>query len=210
MKWYAQIFFSISALMLCAGSAFAAGDFGIDLGADISGYSHEQQDEHTVELFRMYEVKPAAPHPDFDTYAVDTYDGKIIRIMASSPDDYTPDAQKTLAVYKKIREELTKKYGEPVFVQNEIEEAGEDLQEYLVVNDGVEALEWSFSGGDGEPGSVYVFLAGVEDEKGEWATYCTVYTESKDYQGIADRMRQISDMEESGGEEDSESEQAEE
>ncbi len=191
MKWVEALFFMFLSVMFLHGPVHAAGDFGIELGADIERYRHVRRDEHTVELFKMYEVQPETPHPDFDTYAVDTYDGKIIRIMASSPDDHTRTGETTLKVYKKICGELTKKYGDPGFVLNEIEEYGEDFLEYLVINDGVEALEWTFSGDGDEPGAVYVFLAGVEDEKGEYATYCTVYTESRDYQRIAYKVQHI-------------------
>ncbi len=191
MKLFAALMLLGLNMLLYAGSASGAGEFGLELGDDIDRYRHEQQAEHTVERFCMYEVSPETPHPDFDTYAVDTYDGKIIRIMASSPDDYSKTGEKTLAVYKKIRDYLKKKYGEPAFVFSDVEDAGEELQEYLVMNDGVEVMEWTFGSGTEEPGSVYVYLAGVENEKGEYATYCTVYTESRDYQGIADRMRQM-------------------
>ncbi len=192
MKSFAALILLCLNMSLVAGTAYGAGEFGFELGDAIEKYRHEQQEEHTVERFKMYEVVPETPHPDFDTYAVDTYDGRIIRIMASSPDDPSKTGENTLKVYKKIRDELKRKYGEPVFVSSEVEDAGEELQEYLVINDGVEVMEWGFGSGPDEPGSVYIYLAGVENEKGEYATYCTVYTESRDYQGIADRMRRMS------------------
>ncbi len=190
MKLAYSLVFFLCCLLSVSFRAAGAGCFGLELGETVDKYEHGQQAVHEAENLKMYEVRPGAPDADFDTYAVDAYDGKIIRIMASSPDDYSPKAENTLKVYKKLRSELTRLYGRPGFSFDDIDEANEDLLEYLFSNDGIEVLEWSFMDRQSDIGSIYVFLSGVEDEQGKLASYCTMYMESRDYASISDKIRQ--------------------
>ena len=140
----------------------------------------------------MYEVTPPAPDARFDTYAVDTFKGRIIRIMASSSDDLSAEGTATLEVLHSLKEELVAKYGEPSLNVEDVEDAGSDLRGYLADEGGMEVLEWIFpvSGAADGPGAVYVFLAGSETEGGKQASYCTLYMESRDYPTISDQAEQ--------------------
>ena len=192
MRWISCLAASLCCFLGVSSHALGAGCFGLELGGDIRNYAHEPQAVREIDRLKVFEVKPASPDVDFDTYAVDTFDGRIIRIMASSPDDGTSGAEHTLKVYKKLRRELTKVYGDPHFAFDDIDEASEDLLDYLVSNDGVEVLEWTFAERQEEGiGAIYVFLSGIEDEKGTQASYCTLYMESQDYAAISDRIRQM-------------------
>jgi hypothetical protein len=148
----------------------------------------------------MYEVTPPQPDSRFDTYAVDTHHGRIVRIMASSVDDRTPDAAHTLAVLRDLKQTLVERYGSPSLVLSEIEDAGDELRDHLVDEGGMEVLEWDFVQEKPEGlGAVYVFLAGAVDESGAGASYCTLYMESPDYAELSEEARL---HEESGGQMD--------
>jgi len=172
--------------------AFAAGAFGIELGSDIEQYSHEKQPASERQELRMFELTPPAADPRFDTYAVDTFRGRIIRIMASSPDDASADASATLEVFHSLKSELREHYGEPALSMDEVEDAGDDLRGYLTDEGGIEVLEWNFPDRKAdEPGAVYVFLAGAENGDGTQASYCTLYMESPEYPVISEQLRQM-------------------
>lgn len=180
-----------SALFLaCAPSAHAAGAFGFELGENIRTY---QQDAKAIVMrheLEMFELVPPKPDPRFDTYAVDAHKGRIVRIMASSPDDRTPDAQNTLGILGELKQELMERYGSPSLNMGEVADAGDELLAHLVDEGGLEVLEWDFveKREDGL-GAVYVFLAGAEDEQGRKASYCTMYMESPDYAELSEAAR---------------------
>lgn len=177
-------------LLACASSAHAVGAFGIELGADIGNYQHADEPvviRHELELF---ELTPPKPDPRFDTYAVDTHKGRIIRIMASSADDNTPGAEATLDTLNALKEELLTRYGKPSLNREEIANAEDGLLAYLVDEGGLEVLEWNFAEHRGKGlGAVYVFLAGAEDVKGVQSSYCTFYLESPDYADLSEASR---------------------
>ena len=182
----------LSAVLLAAGSipAQAAGVFGIELGSDIGAYSHDAQAVFVRHELKMFELVPPAPDTRFDTYAVDTHKGRIVRIMASSPDDSTLDAEATLSVLRGLKQELIADYGTPSMAMGEVEDAGDELLAHLVDEGGLEVLEWDCleNRTDGL-GAVYVFLAGAEDENGRRASYCTLYLESQDYAELSETAR---------------------
>jgi hypothetical protein len=185
-----------SAILTCAialtfaPSAHAAGAFGMELGEHVRNYVQDTKPVFTRHELKMFEVAPPKPDPRFDTYAVDTHKGRIIRIMASSPDDRTPDAQSTLAVYGSLKQELMQSYGEPSLNMGEVADAGDELLAHLVYEGGLEVLEWDFVDGNNDGlGAVYVFLAGAEDEQGVQASYCTLYMESPDYAELSEAAR---------------------
>ena len=185
-----------------AARALAAGAFGIELGADVAQYAHGSQPVSERWQLRMYEITPPSPDSRFDTYAVDTYQGRIIRIMASSPDDASVDGASTLNVLENLKQELERRYGEPSLSLDDVEDAGDDLRGYLADEGGLEVLEWNFADeekkGD-RPGAVYVFLAGSETEKGVQATYCTLYLESPEYPALSDQAGQMENQQNDGG-----------
>ncbi|MBQ3892385.1 MAG: hypothetical protein ACQGQP_04230 [Desulfovibrio sp.] len=192
MRWIPCFAASLCCFLGISSQALGAGCFGLELGGDIRDYAHAPQAVREIDRLKVFEVEPGSPDADFDTYAVDTFDGRIIRIMASSSDDRTSGAEHTLKVCKKLRQELTKAYGDPHFAFDDIDEANEDLLEYLVSNDGVEVLEWTFAERSEKGiGAIYVFLSGIEDENGRPASYCTLYMESPDYAAINDAIRQL-------------------
>ncbi|WP_273522838.1 hypothetical protein [Mailhella massiliensis] len=186
---YMQPAFFVAVFCFCkAACALGAGAFGLELGSDIDRYGHEARPVSERWELRMYEVTPPSPDARFDTYAVDTFQGRIIRIMASSADDPSAEASKTLDVFESLKPELMEKYGEPSLNVEDVEDAGSDLRSYLVDEGGMEVLEWTFSAtasSDG-PGAVYVFLAGSETDDGKQASYCTLYMESPEYPAISD------------------------
>lgn len=185
-----------------AARALAAGAFGIELGADVAQYAHGSQPVSERWQLKMYEITPPSPDSRFDTYAVDTYQGRIIRIMASSPDDASVDGASTLNVLENLKQELESRYGEPSLSLNEVEDAGDDLRGYLADEGGLEVLEWNFAGEEKKadrPGAVYVFLAGSETEKGAQATYCTLYLESPEYPALSDQAGQMENQQGDGG-----------
>ncbi len=194
----------IRTLLMCAlcvfsgtASAAAAGAFGIELGSDISRYSHSETPVSERWQIRVYEITPPSPDARFDTYAVDTFQGKIIRIMASSPDDPSADAAATLNMLEGLKDELISRYGEPSLNMEEVADAGDDLRGYLADEGGLEVVEWNFAGAAASadrPGAVYVFLAGADTGHGQ-ASYCTLYLESRDYPAVSDKADQ---MEQSG------------
>ncbi|WP_418765852.1 hypothetical protein [Mailhella sp.] len=201
MKYIPTVLFTTWLALCGAASAFAAGAFGLELGADVSQYAHGEKPVSERWQLSMYEVTPPSPDSRFDTYAVDTYQGKIIRIMASSPDDVSVDGAATLGVLESLKDELEKRYGEPSLSLDEVEDAGDDLRGYLADAGGLEVLEWNFSDADKKadrPGAAYVFLAGSETDGGGQATYCTLYLESPDYPALSDQAEQ---MERQNGEE---------
>ena len=173
-----------------APSAYAAGAFGMELGEQVSSYAQEAKPVFVRDELEMFEVTPPRPDARFDTYAVDTHKGRIIRIMASSPDDRTPDAQSTLVVLSSLKQELIERYGDPALSMGEVADAGDELLAHLVYEGGLEVLEWDFveQREDGL-GAVYVFLAGAEDEQGNQASYCTLYMESPDYAELSEAAR---------------------
>lgn len=194
MKYIRTVLFL--ALFVFSGvcPAFAAGAFGIELGADVNRYAHGSQPVSERWQLKMYEITPPSPDSRFDTYAVDTYQGKIIRIMASSPDDTSEDGASTLGVLEDLKGELEKRYGEPSLSLDDVEDAGDDLRSYLADEGGLEVLEWNFSGADRKedrPGAVYVFLAGSETDAGAQASYCTLYLESPEYPAVSDQAGQM-------------------
>ncbi len=204
MKYIRTVLFSALFVLFGAAPVFAAGAFGLELGADLSGYEHGAQPVSERWQLKMYEVTPPSPDSRFDTYAVDTFQGRIIRIMASSPDDPSENGASTLGVLESLKDELVKKYGEPSLNLEDIEDAGDDLRGYLADEGGLEVLEWNFAGAGNDadrPGAAYVFLAGSETDAGKQTSYCTLYLESEEYPSISD---QASQMEQSG-----EAEQAE-
>ena len=174
---YMQAAFFVAVFCFCkAACALGAGAFGLELGSDIDRYGHEARPVSERWELRMYEVTPPSPDARFDTYAVDTFQGRIIRIMASSADDPSAEASKTLDVFESLKPELMEKYGEPSLNVEDVEDAGSDLRSYLVDEGGMEVLEWTFSAtasSDG-PGAVYVFLAGSETDDGKQARRCSV------------------------------------
>ena len=173
-----------------APSAHAAGAFGMELGEQVSSYAQEAKPVFVRDELEMFEVIPPQPDARFDTYAVDTHKGRIIRIMASSPDDRTPDAQSTLAVLSSLKQELIERYGDPALSMGEVADAGDELLAHLVYEGGLEVLEWDFVDGKNDGlGAVYVFLAGAEDEQGVQASYCTLYMESPDYAELSEAAR---------------------
>ncbi len=177
-------------LLLPAGAGHAAAVFGVELGDDIDRYRFESPAVSVRHELKMYEVVP--PHPDsrFDTYAVDTHHGRIVRIMASSVNDRTPDAMHTLAVLRDLKQSLMERYGPPSLALGEIEDAGDELRDHLVDEGGMEVLEWDFvQERPEELGAVYVFLAGTVDENGTGASYCTLYMESPDYAELSEEAR---------------------
>lgn len=173
-----------------APSAHAAGAFGMELGEQVRAYVHEAKPVFVRDELEMFEVAPPQPDARFDTYAVDTHKGRIIRIMASSPDDRTSDAQATLAVLSSLKQELMERYGDPALSMGEVADAGDELLAHLVYEGGLEVLEWDFVERQEEGlGAVYVFLAGAEDEQGVQASYCTLYMESPDYAELSEAAR---------------------
>ena len=177
--------------MLLAGtSAHAAGAFGVELGEHIHTYAPEAEAVFTRHELQMYELVPPKVDARFDTYAVDTHNGRIIRIMASSADDRTEGAEASLAVLDSLQQELIALYGPPSLSMGEIADAGSELLAHLVDEGGLEVLEWDFlEKRDDGLGAVYVFLAGAEDEKGGQASYCTLYLESPDYAELSETAR---------------------
>ncbi len=194
----------IRTFLMCAlcvfsgtGSAAAAGAFGIELGSDVGLYRHAETPVSERWQISMYEITPPSPDARFDTYAVDTFQGKIIRIMASSPDDPSADASATLNTLEGLKDELIARYGEPSLNMEEVADAGDDLRGYLADEGGLEVVEWNFAGASTDkPGAVYVFLAGSDTGHGQ-ASYCTLYLESRDYPAVSDMADQ---MEQRGGE----------
>lgn len=188
---YTGVFLSCALLFFSgAASASAAGFFGVELGAGIERYAHSPEPVSERQELKMYEITPPAPDARFDTYAVDTYRGNIIRIMASSPDDVTAEGTRTLEVLDSLKEELVAAYGTPSLCLEEVEDAGSELRGYLVDEGGLEVLEWNFADAGNKkdaPGAVYVFLAGSEKDNGEQASYCTLYMESTDYPSVSDQ-----------------------
>lgn len=185
-----------SAFLACAltfafaPSAQAAGAFGLELGEHVRTYAQGAKPVFVRDELEMFEVAPPKPDARFDTYAVDTHKGRIIRIMASSPDDRTPDAQSTLAVLSSLKQELMERYGDPALSMGEVADAGDELLAHLVYEGGLEVLEWDFVERQEEGlGAVYVFLAGAEDELGVQASYCTLYMESPDYAELSEAAR---------------------
>ena len=186
---YMQAAFFVAVFCFCkAACALGAGAFGLELGSDIDRYGHEARPVSERWELRMYEVTPPSPDARFDTYAVDTFQGRIIRIMASSADDPSAEASKTLDVFESLKPELMEKYGEPSLNVEDVEDAGSDLRSYLVDEGGMEVLEWTFSAtasSDGT-GALYVFLPGSATDDGNQASYCTLYMESPEYPAISD------------------------
>lgn len=190
MKYVRMFLFFAGLFFSAAASASAAGAFGVELGTDIGRYMHSPEPVSERQELRMYEITPPSPDARFDTYAVDTFRGTVIRIMASSPDDATAEGTKTLEVFESLKDELIARYGTPSLCLEEVEDAGNELRGYLADEGGLEVLEWNFAvaGKDADtPGAVYVFLAGSEKENGEQASYCTLYMESADYPAISDQ-----------------------
>ena len=179
-----------ASLLLAGTSAHAAGAFGIELGEHIRTYAPEAKAVFIRHELQMYELMPPQADARFDTYAVDTHNGRIIRIMASSADDRTPVAEASLAVLDSLQQELIARYGTPSLSMGEIADAGDELLAHLVDEGGLEVLEWDFleKKEDGL-GAVYVFLAGTEDEEGRQASYCTLYLESPDYAELSEAAR---------------------
>ena len=179
-----------ASLLLAASPAYAAGAFGIELGEHIRTYAPAAEAVFTRHELKMYELVPPQADARFDTYAVDTHNGRIIRIMASSADDRTPGGEHSLAVLDSLQQELIARYGTPSLSMGEIADAGDELLAHLVDEGGLEVLEWDFleKRVDGL-GAVYVFLAGAEDEKGGQASYCTLYLESPDYAELSEAAR---------------------
>ena len=179
-----------ASLLLAGTSAHAAGAFGVELGEHIRTYAPSAEAVFTRHELQMYELVPPQADPRFDTYAVDTHNGRIIRIMASSADDRTPGAEASLAVLDSLQQELIALYGTPSLSMGEIADAGSELLAHLVDEGGLEVLEWDFlEKRDDGLGAVYVFLAGAEDEKGGQASYCTLYLESPDYAELSEAAR---------------------
>ena len=185
-----------SAVLACAmtlafaPSAHAAGAFGMELGEQVRPYVQDARPVFVRHELEMFEVHPPQPDARFDTYAVDTHKGRIIRIMASSPDDRTPDAHATLEVLSSLKQELMDRYGDPALSMGEIADAGDELLAHLVYEGGLEVLEWDFvERREDGLGAVYVFLAGAEDEQGVQASYCTLYMESPDYAELSEAAR---------------------
>ena len=136
-----QAAFFVAVFCFCkAACALGAGAFGLELGSDIDRYGHEARPVSERWELRMYEVTPPSPDARFDTYAVDTFQGRIIRIMASSADDPSAEASKTLDVFESLKPELMEKYGEPSLNVEDVEDAGSDLRSYLVDEGGMEVL----------------------------------------------------------------------
>ena len=185
-----SVLLSAAVLLCCAAPAHAAGAFGIELGDSIHSYRHDAKAAVVRHELSMFELTPPKPDPRFDTYAVDTFQGRIVRIMASSPDDRSADAQASLAVLGGLKQELMERYGNPSLSMGEVADAGDELLAHLVDEGGLEVLEWDFveKREDGL-GAVYVFLAGAEDEKGAQASYCTLYMESPDYAELSEAAR---------------------
>ena len=190
-----------SALLACAmtlafaPSAHAAGAFGMELDEQARPYVQDARPVFVRHELEMFEIRPPKPDARFDTYAVDTHKGRIIRIMASSPDDRTPDAHATLEVLSSLKQELMERYGDPALSMGEIANAGNELLAHLVYEGGLEVLEWDFiERRDDGLGAVYVFLAGAEDEQGVQASYCTLYMESPDYAELSEAARLQEDM----------------
>ena len=171
-------------------SSYAAGAFGLELGENIRTYApeaHALVSRHDMQLF---ELVPPKADPRFDIYAVDTHNGRIVRIMASSPDDRSPGGDATLAVLDGLKQELMARYGAPSLSMGEIADAGDELLDHLVDEGGLEVLEWDMlEKQEAGLGAVYVFLAGAEDEKGLRASYCTLYLESPDYAELSESAR---------------------
>lgn len=177
-------------VLLSAGIGQAADMFGIVLGDDAAQYRIAGPAVSERHELRMFELVPPKPDSRFDTYAVDTHRGRIVRIMASSADDGTPDAAETLKILRELRHALVERYGQPSLMVGEIEDAGNELRDHLVDEGGLEVLEWDFvQAGPDELGAVYVFLAGAMDEHGAAATYCTLYMESPDYAELSEEAR---------------------
>ena len=190
MKSVRTVLLSSALLLLSAGAGHAATVFGLELGDDIARYRFESPAVSERHELKMYEVTPPQPDSRFDTYAVDTHHGRIVRIMASSVDDRTPDAAHTLAVLRDLKQTLVERYGSPSLVLSEIEDAGDELRDHLVDEGGMEVLEWDFVQERPEGlGAVYVFLAGAVDESGAGASYCTLYMESPDYAELSEEAR---------------------
>lgn len=207
MKYIQTVLFSVLFVFFGTASAFAAGAFGVELGAELSRYEHGAQPVSERWQLKMYEITPPSPDSRFDTYAVDTFQGRIIRIMASSPDDPSENGASTLEVLESLKDELMRKYGEPSLNLEDIEDAGDDLRGYLADEGGLEVLEWNFSGAGDDadrPGAVYVFLAGSETDSGKQSTYCTVYLESEEYPSVSDQASQMEQSDEAGQAEPSE------
>ena len=190
MKYVRMLLFVALFFFSGRAGALAAGAFGVELGADIGRYTHSPEPVSERRELRMYEITPPSPDARFDTYAVDTFRGTVIRIMASSPDDVSPEGSVTLDVLHSLKDELIARYGTPSLCLEDVEDAGDELRGYLVDEGGLEVLEWNFSGaekGTDRPGAVYVFLAGAEKENGGQASYCTLYMESPEYPAISDQ-----------------------
>lgn len=185
-----SVFLSCALTLAFAPSAHGAGAFGVELGEQVSSYVQEAKPVFVRDELEMFEIVPPKPDSRFDTYAVDTHKGRIIRIMASSPDDKTPDAKTTLTILRELKQELMERYGEPALNMGEIADAGDELLAHLVYEGGLEVLEWDFvERRDDDLGAVYVFLAGAEDEQGVQASYCTLYMESPDYAELSEAAR---------------------
>lgn len=202
MKYIQVMLFSFLFAFSEVSSALAAGAFGLELGSAVDQYTHGDTPVSERGLLKMYEITPPTPDKRFDTYAVDTYQGKIIRIMASSPDDSSVDAASTLEVVQSLKDELVGRYGEPSLSLEDVEDAGDDLRGYLVDEGGLEVLEWNFddagkTGNTDRPGAVYVFLAGTEKDANSQVSYCTLYLESPEYPAISDQADQMEQGEES-------------
>lgn len=177
-------------ILLSSVTGQAADMFGIVLGDDVAKYRIAGPAVSERHELRMFELAPPSPDSRFDTYAVDTHRGRIVRIMASSADDGTPDAEQTLAILRELRHALVERYGQPSLMVGEIEDAGNELRDHLVDEGGLEVLEWDFvQAGPDDLGAVYVFLAGAVDERGAGATYCTLYMESPDYAELSEEAR---------------------
>lgn len=207
MKYIRTVLFLALFVFSGTAPALAAGAFGIELGADVNRYAHGSQPVSERWQLKMYEITPPSPDSRFDTYAVDTFQGKIIRIMASSPDDTSVDGASTLGVLEALREELVKRYGEPSLSLDDVEDAGDDLRAYLADEGGLEVLEWNFADAtkkSDRPGAVYVFLAGSETDGGKQASYCTLYLESPEYPSISDQAGQMEEQQGEGSGEQAE------
>ena len=183
-------FLACALTLAFAPSAHASGAFGMELGEQVRTYVQEAKPVFVRDELEMFEVVPPKPDSRFDTYAVDTHKGRILRIMASSPDDRTPDARATLEVLSSLKQELIDRYGEPALSMGEVADAGDELLAHLVYEGGLEVLEWDFlERREDGLGAVYVFLAGAEDEQGVQSSYCTLYMESPDYAELSEAAR---------------------
>ena len=92
-------FLALAMTLAFAPLAHAAGAFGMELGEHVRTYAQGAKPVFVRDELEMFEVSPPKPDARLDTYAVDTHKGRIIRIMASSPDDDTSGAEHTLRFY---------------------------------------------------------------------------------------------------------------